>query len=177
MRKIVLIFICCLFAIAAMSQNTLYYKGRTTGAVAAVTYHNGSITFNLGNQSVVNLPLTSTDGGFYMYNTDKVMFSVRPDLTLGVFLIVGGVAESFDLITGGNSYNSYGGFGRQGGTSGYEPAKSKMVCRACNGTGICGTCHGNGYFRSSYGGDLIACPNCSAANGRKCNVCDGTGYW
>lgn len=125
MRKLSLIFICCLFAIAAMAQNTLYYKGRTTGAVAAVTYYNGSITFNLNNQGGVNLPLTSTDGGFYMYNTDKIMFSVRPDLTLGVFLVVGGGAESFDLITGGNSYNSYGGFGRQGGTSGYEPAKSR----------------------------------------------------
>lgn len=51
------------------------------------------------------------------------------------------------------------------------------ICRACNGTGICGTCKGDGWYMQSYGTGKLACPNCSASNGRICSVCDGTGEW
>lgn len=57
-----------------------------------------------------------------------------------------------------------------------QAPKYKPLCQACNGTGKCGTCHGTGTFRG-YEGQLIACPNCSASNGRICNVCGGLGHW
>lgn len=55
--------------------------------------------------------------------------------------------------------------------------KKGRICKACYGRGICGTCKGFGWIRQSYGTGKLACPNCSAANGRICDVCNGTGEW
>lgn len=55
--------------------------------------------------------------------------------------------------------------------------KKGRICKACYGRGICGTCKGFGWIINPYGGGKLACPNCSAANGRICDVCNGTGEW
>lgn len=52
----------------------------------------------------------------------------------------------------------------------------RSICQSCKGTGICGSCHGTGYFRG-YEGNAIKCEQCTPTNGRKCSVCNGTGYW
>ena len=55
--------------------------------------------------------------------------------------------------------------------------KVGRICEACHGSGICGTCNGDGWYMGSYGVGKLACPNCSASNGRICTVCNGTGRW
>lgn len=54
---------------------------------------------------------------------------------------------------------------------------TRIRCSACKGTGKCGTCNGDGYYLSPFDGTRLECPNCSAANGRICTVCNGTGWW
>lgn len=75
------------------------------------------------------------------------------------------------LIGSGN--NSYG----SGNKLSEDYSSSGVVCKACHGTGICGTCHGKGYYQGSYGVGTLKCPNCSAADGHICSVCNGTGRW
>lgn len=57
--------------------------------------------------------------------------------------------------------------------SGGNNSSSINICPSCKGTGVCGICKGSGIY-SSYG-YTNTCTQCSAANGRKCSVCNGTG--
>lgn len=70
-----------------------------------------------------------------------------------------------------------GGSGSSGNRSSSSSGKYAVTCKACNGTGICGTCNGKGTYLNGYTGDYITCPNCTTSNGRICSVCNGSGKW
>ena len=51
-----------------------------------------------------------------------------------------------------------------------------LTCEACDGTGLCGTCGGDGWYTNSYNGHQLECSSCKSTDGA-CSVCDGTGVW
>ncbi len=49
------------------------------------------------------------------------------------------------------------------------------LCWACDGTGFCSRCKGNGRYLSGATNILVECSICSGSGA--CRICSGTGHW
>lgn len=56
----------------------------------------------------------------------------------------------------------------------YESRYGDKDCYSCHGSGVCPTCNGKGWYRSSFG-DNCKCPNCEYGKPGVCNTCHGRG--
>jgi len=133
------------------------------------------------NNDVIAFQMTYADAnGFCFSNPQHGMVVISSDQT-SMSVITGNPPVTYVLSLQGyvnNSTPSYpSGVGGSSGSGTGSSGKVGTVCKSCNGSGKCGTCKGSGTYMGSYGTGLLACPNCSASNGRICSVCNGTGKW
>lgn len=49
----------------------------------------------------------------------------------------------------------------------------QIDCHMCWGSGVCKTCHGEGYFY--FGSSTVLCPNCDHDHNGRCGICHGKG--
>ena len=49
----------------------------------------------------------------------------------------------------------------------------QIDCHSCWGSGVCATCHGEGYFY--FGSSTVLCPNCDHDHNGRCGICHGKG--
>ena len=56
-------------------------------------------------------------------------------------------------------------------TSYYKEHYGQKRCNFCNGTGVCSSCDGKGYFYSNFSNEKIICPNCYRKEDLPLGIC------
>ena len=49
-----------------------------------------------------------------------------------------------------------------------------LPCAGCGGSGYCSMCHGKGWYKNIYNGNIYDCPSCGGSG--RCRVCHGKGH-
>lgn len=77
-------------------------------------------------------------------------------------------------LTSTSSSNSTGS-GVNSSSNYWKEHYGDVKCHLCNGTGVCSTCNGDGWFYGSYGTGKLKCPNCDTSQVGRCGRCGGKG--
>lgn len=149
MKKVLLIFFC----FATMNVSAQYYD---PGYAA---YVNNQLNAMLQQQMMAN----PWQPDFNWNNVPQY----QPDFNWGN-------APCYVPDCNQSSESDYGDSSQRSSASQYESRYGDKDCYSCHGSGVCPTCNGKGWYRSSFG-DNCKCPNCEYGKPGVCNTCHGRG--
>ena len=163
MKKVLLIFFC--FATMNVSAQYYGYDGYgyyNYGGPAAA-----SAESQLNAMAMQQLMMQQQIMQQQMMQHMPIMPQYQPDISWGN-------APCYVPDCNQSSESDYGDSSQLSSASQYESRYGDKDCYSCHGSGVCPTCNGKGWYRSSFG-DNCKCPNCEYGKPGVCNTCHGRG--